>query len=178
MKRFVLLGSIAVVCAATAFAVQTGSAQTSTEAIKVSGCLQGDGSDQNPWILAGAVLPPPPGAAPAAAPGGGRGAGAPAGAGRGDGAGRGGGAPAGAGRGDGAGRGGGAPGGRGGAGAPAAAVPVAPPPPPVNLRLTGVNMSPWRRMYIEVHGTLGARGAGGPQEFRVTSARSAQGDCR
>ncbi|MBI2150173.1 MAG: hypothetical protein HYU27_06160, partial [Acidobacteria bacterium] len=87
MKLFVLLGSIAVVCAATAFAVQTVSAQTSSEAIKVAGCLQGDGSDQNPWILVGAVLPPPPGAAPAAAPGGGagRGAGAPAGAGRGDG---------------------------------------------------------------------------------------------
>jgi hypothetical protein len=186
--KLALLGSVAVVCAATAFAMQTGSAQTSTEPLRVFGCLQGDGSTESPWVLRGAVLPAPPGAAAAAAPGGGRGDGAgrgaaPAGGGRGgqgggrggDGAGRGGdgarGAAGGGGRGGDAGRGG------GGGGAAAAPAP-APTQPPVNLRLMGVNMAPWRGMYVEVHGRLGSRPASGPQEFNVTSARSAHGDCR
>src|SRR5687767_3795052 len=158
MKLAVLLGSIAVVCAATAFAVQTGFGQAPSEQIRVFGCLQGDGSNETPWVLAGAVLPPPPGAAPPAAPAAGRGdAGRGAAAPRGDGGGRGGAADAGRGA---------AGGGRGGdtgrGAAPAAAPAPPPPPPPVNLRLTGVNMSPWRRMYVEVHGNLvGQRPASG-----------------
>jgi hypothetical protein len=39
-------------------------------------------------------------------------------------------------------------------------------------------MQPWRNMYTEVHGTLGARSGSGPQEFQVTFARSAFGECR
>ena len=159
--------------AAAAFALQTGSVQT--EPIKVRGCLQGNGSTESPWSLRGVALPPPPTAAPAGAPGG-----------RGDGGARGGGAGA-RGRGDGAGQGvadvAGArgAGGRGAGGDRGAAPPAAPAPPPqprVDLRLTDIDMSPWRNMFVEVEGTLGPRPATGLQEFRVTSARSAYGECR
>jgi len=189
--KVVVLSGIAVVCAVI-FAVHTSSAQTTPEPIKVYGCLQGDGSKESPWVLAGVVLPPPPTAAPAGGAGRGGGGGAPAAAGAGGGGrgavggggrgvaggGRGGGAPAGdapAGGGPGAGAAGGG-GGRGGA--PAAAPAPAPAQPPVNLALTGVDLAPWRDMYIEAIGSLGSRPASGPQEFRVNAARSAQGKCR
>jgi hypothetical protein len=169
--KLTILAIIAI--AATAFAFQTGSVQT--EPIKVRGCLQGSGSSENPWTLRGAALPAPPAAAPAGNPGG-----------RGDGGARGGGA-GGRGRGDAAGQGvadgagnrGGAGAGRGagdrGAAPPAAA--AAPPQPRIDLRLTEIDMTPWRNMFVEVEGTLGPKPATGLQEFRVTSARSAYGDC-
>jgi len=163
-------------------AVQTGIAQTPTT-VKLLGCLQGEGSDQKPWMLSGVALPAPPAPAPApagGAPGGGGGRGGAAG-GRGGGAaaGAGGavpaagpppaaGAPAGAGRG----------GGRGGGGGAAPAPAPAPPVPLVDLRLAGgLNMAPWRGMKIEVEGTLGSKPASGPQELRATAARSVQGVC-
>jgi len=170
--KLTILGII--VMAVTTFALQTtGPAQTPPETIKVRGCLLGNGSTENPWSLKSVVLPAPPSAAPAG-PGGGRGDGA----GRGTGGGRG--------RGDAAGQ-GGAPadgfGGNGGRGtAPPASTPAtpAPPPtqPPVDLRLTGIDMSPWRNMFVEVEGALGPRPASGPREFQVSFAHSAYGDCR
>lgn len=166
-----------VVCMAVA--VQTGVAQTPTT-MKVLGCLQGDGSDQKPWLLSGVALPAPPVPAPTGgAPGGGGGRGGAAG-GRGGGApaGAGGAAPAGAPPAAGAAPGGGARGGRGGGGGAAPAPAPAPTVPLVDLRLAGgLNMAPWRGMKIEVEGTLGAKPAGGPQELRATAARSVQGVC-
>ena len=206
MKLSIL--GVGVLIGTLAFSVQTGFAQVpgqTTQIVKVLGCLQGDGSDQKPWIISGVALPPPPAAAPAGGAGGGApGGGAPGGGGRGGGggAGRGGGgagapaggppagggapaagAPGGAaagaggqgGRGGGAGRGGGGRGGGGGA-----AVPAVPAPSVqlVDLRPTGgMNMAPWRGMKIEVEGTLGPKPANGPQEIRLTSARSVQGVC-
>jgi hypothetical protein len=167
--KLTILGII--VFAVTAFALQTGPAQTPAETIKVRGCLLGNGSTENPWSLRAVVLPAPPSAAPAG-PGGGRG----------DGGGRG--AGGGRGRGDAAGQ-GGAPadgdrGGNGGRGAaPPAPTPAsAPPQPPVDLRLTDIDMSPWRNMFVEVEGTLGPRPASGLREFQVSFAHSAYGDCR
>jgi hypothetical protein len=41
-----------------------------------------------------------------------------------------------------------------------------------------MNLTPWKTMRIEVEGSLvGARPATGAQEFSVTFARSAYGDC-
>jgi hypothetical protein len=168
--KLTILGIVAITSlAAITIAQQSPAAQTSAELIKVRGCLKGNGSDQNPWALRDVVLPSPRAAAPAAAPGG-----------RGDGGGRGGGR----GRGDGGGQqaqagdgaGGAGRGGDGGRGA--AAAPAPPPQPAVDLRLSGVDLSPWRNMFVEVEGTLGPRPGSGPQEFRVDSARSAYGDCR
>src|SRR5215813_7851359 len=168
--KLAILGILA--AGANAFALQAPSAPN-TEPIKVRACLQGNGSAESPWVLRGAVLPAPPSAAPAAPAGGrgGDGGGRGGGAGRG-GAGRGGDAagqpPAAAGRGAQA-------GGRGGDGGRSAApTPPAPaaPQPRVDLRLTGVDMMPWRNMPIEVEGTLGTRPASGPQEFKVETARS------
>src|SRR5262245_11366179 len=156
--KLTILGII--VIAVTAFALQTSPAQTPAETIKVRGCLLGNGSSENPWSLRGVVLPAPPGAAQAP-PAGGRGDGGARGAG-------------GGGRGDGGARGDAA--GRGAA--QAAPAPAPPPQPPVDLRLTGVDMSPWRNMFVEVEGTLGQRPASGLREFQVTFARSAYGDCR
>jgi hypothetical protein len=148
--KLTILGII--VIAVTTFALQTSSAQTPSETIKVRGCLLGNGSTENPWSLKSAVLPAPPAPAPA----GGRGDGG------GDAAGRGA-APA--------------DDGRGAAAAPAP--PPAPPAqPPVDLRLSGIDMSPWRNMFVEVEGTLGPRPASGLREFQVTFAHSAYGDCR
>ena len=184
---------VAVVIAALAFSVQTGLTQT-PQTVKVLGCLQGDGSDQKPWVITGVALPQPPAAAPAGgAPGGGGRGGGGGGAGRGaagggGGAGAaagappaGGGAPAaGAPRGAAAGGGQGGRGGGGRGGGGAAAVPAVPAPPVqlVDLKPTGgMNMAPWRGMKIEVEGTLGAKPASGLQEIRLTSARSVQGVC-
>jgi hypothetical protein len=44
--------------------------------------------------------------------------------------------------------------------------------------LSGMDMTPWRNMFVEVEGTLGPRPATGPREFQVTFAHSAYGDCR
>jgi hypothetical protein len=78
------------------------------------------------------------------------------GGGRGDGGGRG--AGGGRGRGDAAGQGGAlADGDRGG---------------------NGIDMSPWRNMFVEVEGTLGPRPANGLREFQLSFAHSAYGDCR
>jgi hypothetical protein len=189
---------VAIVCAVALVAAQTGSAQAPTT-VKVLGCLQGDGSDAKPWVLAGAALPPPPAAVPAGGgPGGGGGGGR--GGGRGGGGG-GAGAPGagappvagappangappaaggqGAGPGGGGGRGGGGRGG-GGRGGGGGGAPPAPAPPVqlVDLRLTGgMDMKPWQNMRVEVEGTLGAKSASGLQELSVTYARSVQGVC-
>ena len=172
--RLTILSILAI--AVIAIALQTSSAQAPAEMIKVRGCLAGNGSDTSPWVVRGVVLPSPPAAAPAAA--------APAGGG-GAGGGRGG-AAAGGGRGDGAGRGGGAPGGGGGRGGdagrgavpPAAAAPAAPAQAPVDLRVAGMDLTPWRNMYVELEGSLAPRPATGLRQFRVEAARSAYGDCK
>ena len=145
--KFTILSIFAIV--APAF-VHAGFGQTPAEPIvKVRGCLLGNGSNENPWSLHSVVLPSPP-STPAAAPGA-----------RGDGGARGAG---GAGRGDGAGQGRGAAGaGRGGDGGRGAA-PAAPPQPPVDLRLTGIDMSPWHNMFVEVEGKLGPRPASGDRK--------------
>lgn len=140
-------------------APQTGAGQAPADLVKIRGCLRGNGSNENPWVMRGVVMPPPSGVVPAAAP--------PAGA-RGDGGGRGGAGGAGA----------GGRGGRGGDGGRGAA-PAAPAKPPVTLRLIGVDMTPWRNMFIEVRGTLGPApsSANALREFNVETARSAYGDC-
>ena len=162
-----ILGLIA--AALVAVALQRVPAQTPSETVKARGCLQGNGTNENPWSLRGVVLPGPPGVAPAAAPGA-RGDGGARGAGERAADGGRGGAPAG-GRGDGGAR-GAAP------AAPAPAAPAPPPQPPMDLRLAGVDMSPWRNMFVEVEGTLGPRPASGLRELQVTTARSAYGECR
>ena len=149
--KFVFLGILALVI--TGLALQTGAGQAPADLIKIRGCLQGNGSNENPWVISGVVMPPPP-AAPL-----------PAGA-RGDGRGRGGAGGEGA-------------GGRGGDGGRGAA-PTAPAQPPMTLRLTGVDMTPWRNMLIAVEGMLGPvpSTANALREFRVETARSAYGDCK
>lgn len=138
--------SLAVGCIAIVLAAQTGSAQNPTT-VKVLGCLQGEGSEQKPWVLAGVAIPPPP-AAPSAAAG----AAAPAGGGRG-------------------GRGG------GGAAANAPVPPPVPVQLVDLRLTGGLNMSLWRGMKIEVDGTLSPRPASGLQELRADRARSVQGVC-
>jgi len=171
--KLAILGII--VIGVSTFALQTSPAQTPAETIKVRGCLLGNGSTENPWSLKGVSLPAPPTPSPAG-PGGGRGdgggRGAGGGRGRGDAAGQGA-APADGGRGAGPGADRGGDGGRG-----AAQAPAPPPQPPVDLRLAGVDMSPWRNMFIEVEGTLGPRPTTGLREFQVIFAHSAYGDCR
>jgi hypothetical protein len=170
--RLAVFSGIAIACAATAMVAQAPPTTPTDTPLTLIGCLRGDGSAANPWVLAGTVLPPPPGSFTAGrGGGGGRGAGAPAG--RGDGRGA---APD-AGRGA-------APGAGAAGGGRAAAPPPPPPPPPqppVDLRLTGIDLAPWRAMRIQVDGTLGARGTGagaaGLQELRLTAARSAYGLC-
>lgn len=165
MKLAVFSG-IAFACAVTALAAQNQGVAGAGQEVTLIGCLQGDGSQGQPWVLADTVLPPPP-APPGAAGRGGRG-------------GRGGDAAAG-GRG---GRGGDAAAGRGGAGGGrGAAAPPPPPPPPdlpkVSVRLLDVNMTPWRDMRVQVDGTLGPAPTGGAmREVHVTAARSAVGPCR
>jgi hypothetical protein len=48
----------------------------------------------------------------------------------------------------------------------------------VDLKLAGVDMTPWRNMFVEIEGTLGPRPATGLRELQVNAARSAYGDCR
>src|SRR5262245_1697298 len=143
--KLAVLGGVAVICAAAAIVGAQAPAEQQTQT--VIGCVKGEGTAQSPWMLTGVVIPPPP------APGAGRGGGG--GAGRG-----------GAGRGGGAGREGGGP-------PPAAAAPTPPPPPPppIDLRITGLAMTPWRGYRAQVEGTMGQAG-GGARTFTATSARS------
>jgi hypothetical protein len=150
--KLAVLGGVALVCATTAVVVAQGQA-TAPQVQTVIGCVKGEGTTQSPWILAGVVIPPPA-AAPAGRGGGGRGAGG--------GAGRGAGAP------------GGAPAG-GPPPAPPAPAPPPPPPPPIDLKVMGLDMSPWRGYRTQVEGTMGA--AGTPREFRANTARSVWGTC-
>ena len=174
--KLAVLGGVAAICAATA--IVAAQAPASTEQTQtVIGCLRGEGTAQSPWVLAGVVIPPP---APANAGRGGGGGGAGRGAGRGDGRGAAGGGAPGAG-GPGAGREGGAPGGAPGAGraaAPPAAAPAPPPPPPapIDLRLAGLDMTPWRGYRVQVEGTMGPAG-GAMRTFNAISARSVYNTC-
>lgn len=72
MRGFLIVGLVGV---SMAFATPAGLSQApaTTTTVKVIGCLQGDGSDEKPWMLSGVAIPVPP--APAPAGGGGRGAG-------------------------------------------------------------------------------------------------------
>lgn len=67
---------VGLVVVAAVLGEQTAHAQAPAT-VKVLGCLQGDGSEQKPWMLSGVALPAPPAAA---APAGGRGRGGGAGA--------------------------------------------------------------------------------------------------
>ena len=150
--KLAVLGGVAAICAATA--IVAAQAPASTEQTQtVIGCVRGEGTAQAPWVLAGVVIPPPAPAAGRGGAGGGRGggrAGAP-------GAGREGGAPP--------------------AAAPAAApAPPPPPPAPIDLRITGIDLTPWRGSRTQVEGTMGAAG-GAMREFKALSARSVYGTC-
>ena len=175
--RLTILAIIAIVITVVVMP-QPASAQAPTEIIKVRGCLVGTGpADATLWSLRGVFLPAPP-APPAAAGGGGGGRGAAGGRGGqgappADAAGRGGG-----GRGDAGGQPPAAGGGRGAGGGAPAAAPAPPPQPPVDLALNGLDLSPWRNMFVEVEGTVGPRPATGMRQFQVNSARSAYGECR
>ena len=157
MKLAMLGGAIAF-CAATAIVAAQQAAPTD-QTQTVLGCLKGEGTAQSPWVLAGVVIPPP-------APPGRGGFGGGGGAGRGGGGGRGGGAGA-----PGAGREGGGP-------PPAAAAPApAPPPPaPIDLRIVGMDMTPWRGYRVQIEGTLSPAG-GGMRTVTATSARSVYNTC-
>src|SRR5215813_1775731 len=124
--KLAVLGGAAVICAAAAIVAAQAPAEQQTQT--VIGCVKGEGTAQSPWMLTGVVIPPAP------APG----------AGRGGGGGRGGRGAAGGGR-----EGGGPP--------PAAApTPLPPPPPPIDLRIAGLDMTPWRGYRAQVEGTMGA----------------------
>src|SRR4029450_6851957 len=79
MKLTVLAGVVLAAAVTAGVAAQSGS--TTTEQT-IMGCVKGDGSDANPWMLVGVVIPPPPPPPPAGPPGGGgrggRGGGPPA----------------------------------------------------------------------------------------------------
>ena len=142
--KLALLGGVAAICAATAIVTAQAPA-TEQQTQTIIGCVTGDGSAQAPWMLAGVVIPPP----------------APANAGRG-GAGRGG-----------AGRGAGAPGGREGGAPPPAAAPAPPPPPPapINVRVQGLDLTPWRGYRVQVEGVLSPAG-GAQRTIQAQTARS------
>jgi len=148
MMKLAMLGGVVAICAASAIVAAQQPAATEQT---VLGCLKGEGTAQSPWVLAGVVIPPP----------------APAGAGRGGGGGRG------AGRGGGA----GAAGREGGGPPPAAAPAPAPPPPaPIDLRIVGMDMTPWRGYRVQIEGTLSPAG-GGMRTITATSARSVYNTC-
>jgi hypothetical protein len=151
--KLAVLGGVAVICAATAIVAAQQAAPTE-QTQTVIGCVRGEGTAQAPWVLAGVVIPPP----------------APAGAGRGGGGGRGG---------PGGGRGAGAPGGPPAGGpppAPPAAAPPPPPPAPIDLRIMGIDLTPWRGARTQIEGTMGAPG-GAMRQFTAASARSVFGTC-
>ena len=152
--KLAVLGGVAVICAATAIVAAQQAAPTE-QPQTVIGCVRGEGTTQAPWVLAGVVIPP--GAAQrvqvaaVAADAAADARGAP-----------------------GAGREGGGP-------PPAAAAPAPPPPPPapIDLRITGLDLTPWRGYRTQVEGTMGAPG-GAMREFKALSARSVfgTGDCK
>ncbi len=76
-------------------------------------------------------------------------------------------APANAGRG---GRGGGRGAGREGGGPPPAPTPPPPPPAPIDLRVQGIDLTPWRGYRVQIEGTLSP--AGGQRTITAQSARS------
>ena len=85
-------------------------------------------------------------------------------------------APPGAGRGGG-GRGGGRGGaGREGGGPPPAPTPPPPPPAPIDVRINGLDMTPWRGYRVQVEGTLSPAG-GGTRTINAMSARSVYNTC-
>ena len=151
--KLAVLGGVAAICAATAMVAAQAPAPEQPQT--VIGCLRGEGTAQAPWVLAGVVIPPPA-AAGRGGPGGG-------GGGRGRG-GPGGGAP-------GAGREGGGP-------PPPAAAPAPPPPPPapIDLRIAGLDMTPWRGYRVQLEGTMGPAG-GAMRAFNAQSARSVFNTC-
>jgi hypothetical protein len=174
MKVIVLVSLAFVAAVGAGLAAQGGATGSGTEQT-IMGCVKGDGTDANPWMLTGVVIPPPPPPPPPGGPGGGRGA-------RGGGGGREGGAPPAEGRGrdgappaegrgrDGAPPAGGEAGGRGRGAAPA--TPPPPPPPPQDFKLTGINMTPWNGGRAQVTGT------GTPADFKVSEVRSMWGTCK
>jgi hypothetical protein len=141
MMKLALFGGVAALCAATAIVAAQAPA-TEQQTQTIIGCVKGDGSNQNPWTLADVVIPPP---APANAGRGGRGAGA----GGGRGAGREGGAPA----------------------AAPAPTPPPPPPAPINVRVQGLDLTPWRGYRVQVEGVLSPAGAG-QRTIQAQMARS------
>ena len=150
--KLAVLGGLAAICAATAIVAAQAPAPDQTQT--VLGCLKGEGTTQSPWVLAGVVIPPP----------------APANAGRGGGGGRGGGR---GGPGGGAGREGGGP----PAAAPAPAPPPPPPPAPIDLRIVGLDMTPWRGYRVQIEGTLSPAGGAAMRTVTATSARSVYNTC-
>ena len=150
--KLAVLGGIAAICAAGAIVAAQAPAADSTQT--VIGCLKGEGTAQSPWVLAGVVIPPP----------------APAGRG-----GPGGGGGRGGGRG---GDGRGAAGREGGAPPAAAPAPTPPPPPPapIDLRIAGLDMTPWRGYRVQIEGTLSPAGAG-QRTVTAASARSVYNTC-
>ena len=147
--KLAMLGGVVAICAATAI-VAAQQAAPAEQTQTILGCLKGEGTAQSPWMLTGVVIPPP----------------APANAGRGGGGGRGGG------------RGAGAPGaGREGGGPPPAAAPAPPPPPPapIDVRINGLDMTPWRGYRVQIEGTLSP--AGGARTITAISARSVYNTC-
>jgi hypothetical protein len=146
--KLAMLGGVVAICAATAIVAAQQPAATEQTVI---GCLKGEGTAQSPWMLTGVVIPPP---APA-----GRGGGGGRGGGRGGGAG----APA---------------AGREGGGPPPAAAPAPPPPPPapIDLRIAGMDMAPWRGYRVQIEGTLSPAG-GGTRTVTAVSARSVYNTC-
>jgi hypothetical protein len=177
--KLIVLGSLVFVAAVGAgLAAQGGSTGSGTEQT-IMGCVKGDGTDANPWMLTGVVIPPPPPPPPPPGAGGGRG-GARGGGGREGGppapggGGREGGppAPGGGGR-EGTPPAGGEAGGRGGRGAapPTPPPPPPPPPPPQNFKLTGINMTPWNGGRAQV------TGSGTTADFKVSEVRSMWGTC-
>jgi len=76
----------------------------------------------------------------------------------------------------GAGRGGGGGRGRGAAAPAAAPVPPPPPPVPIDLRIMGLDLTPWHGGRTQVEGTMGAPG-GAMRQFNALSARSVYGTC-
>ncbi len=85
-------------------------------------------------------------------------------------------APPNAGRGGGGGRGGGRGAGREGGGPPPAPTPPPPPPAPIDVRINGLDMTPWRGYRVQVEGTLSPAGAG-QRTINATSARSVYNTC-
>jgi hypothetical protein len=152
--KLAVLGGVAMICAATAIVAAQQAAPTE-QTQTVIGCVRGEGTAQAPWVLAGVVIPPP----------------APAGGGRGG--------PGGGRGGPGGGRGAGAPGGAPAGGpppAPPVAAPPPPPPAPIDLRITGIDLTPWRGGRTQIEGTMGAPG-GAMRQFTAMSARSVYGTC-